>query len=231
MEFFKLWGPALCISKDPVTQRQRLCTFYQAEDETGKRRPIGHAEAIALHIAQRHNPDLRRRRIREPSSLTSASIAKVKAHLRTLGLEAGRDYEMNEIMEARREIHIGIHDPIPDGWTSIDVEPIASDPRLAPQDRLRRCPAHEAVEDDFVRYAACRTEFVLEQTARVILVEQHLFDWQEGNYSYEMLTETVPGVPGARKVRVAYKGATTAQVAQARAMLDLQFGPGRVEVS
>ena len=225
MERLEVWRPALCISEG-----RPGCSFYQVHDDAGNFRPADRFEAVAIHIAVWKDPSLRHRRIRKNASLTSAGVAQIKAHLKARGLESGRDYGMDEIAEYREERHIGINEPVPEGWISVSAEPIALRPRDNPQRETQRCPAHESLTDEQVRFQACRTEFVLEQTVRAIIVQQYGAEFKEDNYGYKMLTETVPDVPGARKVQVAYKGAPVEQIVQAQEMVDLQFGPGRIEV-
>ena len=203
------------------------CSFYQAFDASGVMRPIDHLEAIALHIAGWKDPEKRRRKIREKEALTPSARAQVRAHLAALGVT---DYSPEDIAEARAEKHIGIHEPIPEGWENAGTEAIYQSPREAPQRRLVICDAHAGVPDVQARHLAVRNEFVREQTARQILINVVGADFKDEDYSFTMLPDTIPGVPGARKVRVDYKGLNVSQRNQVKALADLQFGVGQVEV-
>ena len=104
------------------------------------------------------------------------------------------------------------------------------DPKDNPQPAATLCNAHRFLGHTEARYLAARNEFVREQTARQILLTAVGADFKDDDYSYTMIPETVPGVPGARKVRVDYKGLSLIQRNQIRALADLQFGAGQVEV-
>src|SRR3990167_4875621 len=104
------------------------------------------------------------------------------------------------------------------------------DPKDHPQPPATLCNAHRFLGHTQARYLAARNEFVREQTARQILLTVVGADFKDDDYSYTMLPETVPGVPGARKVRVDYRGLSLSQRNKIRALADLQFGAGQVEV-
>ena len=104
------------------------------------------------------------------------------------------------------------------------------DPKDHPQPPATLCNAHRFLGHTEARYLAVRNEFVREQTARQILINVVGADFKDDDYSFTMLPDTVPGVPGARKVRVDYKGLNPSQRNQIKALADLQFGVGQVEV-
>ena len=201
------------------------CSHFQARDVDGVIRTLDWPQAMALHIALYKHPEFRRRKIREKEALTPSVRAEVRSYLNAMGVS----FSEADIVEARAEKRIPLRDPIPEGWENAGTEAIALDPRENPQLKPSICPAHQGLDTD-ARYLASRNEFVREQTARQILINVVGPGFVDEDYSFTMLPETVPSVPGARKVRVDYKGLNQSQRNQIKALADLQFGVGQVEV-